>query len=129
MLEFLPPDIIQVHPLDYYWEEAVNAVIFTSSFEKKIFFESISFLKELYQRLDNNLHIEEDEDLGCATIWLSIENNAVQIDVDVSIALMSTENTDGTPLENLNSWIGSNLLTKMTKEDNPALIGIVRIRS
>ena len=128
IMRFLPPDVFQVQPLDYYWEEAVNAVIFTSGFEKKSFVESVTFLGEFYEKIDKDPLIEDDEDLGCVTIWLSIEKNAVQIDVDVSIALMNTKDTDGTPLEKLNSWIGSSLLTKMAKEDNPALIGMIRIR-
>ena len=120
--KYLPPDSIDVRPLDYEWAEATNAVVFASAFYSSSFSEWESKLAEFYRMLIGRRHdmnVESNPDLGCISFWFdSIPN------IDVHVA--RSENLDS--VENLNSWVGSPLLTRIAMDTRATTVGLIRIR-
>ena len=120
---YLPPGIVSAEPLDYDWDEAVNAVIFTSAFDSKDFPCWTATLTEHYRRIvADRMEVDPEiqADIGCIHLWLL----KLHPPVDICFAF-------GRHLEsfsNLNPWIGSNRFRSLFTRDTPATAGMIRIR-
>ncbi len=127
---FLPPDPISVYPLEFDWQEATNAIVFTSGFDKESFSDWEECLSAYYKALLGDIpdiDVESDPELGCATFWINLDPDHLPegaISVDVGVARCCVANG----FENLNAWIGSSRLTDMVEKDKPAMVGLIRIR-
>lgn len=140
--QYLPPNVITAKPLEFDWDEATNAVLFTAEYKKRFsilkspFNALVDKLTEHYRSLVENkyqLEVDPDHEQGCMTFRFSDDpeanpNKGFQISADISIAWLKAKGTIDDPLDALNSWIGSSLLKKMAQDDKPQLIGMIRIR-
>ena len=119
--QFLPPNSIDVKPLDYAWAEAVNAIIFVSTTESSSFEEWQLALDEYYRKMkycEQILRVESHPELGCS-FWFDTSPQ-----VDVHVARCKTPGSINT----LNSWVGSDLLASMAAAPHAETAGIIRIR-
>lgn len=72
----LPPEVITVNPLEFEWEEATNAIIFTSNFDKVNFEEWEEALVNYYKNMivnEHQLDVESDDDISCISFWFSLD--------------------------------------------------------
>ena len=128
--KYLPPDVITVRPLEFDWAEAINAVVFTSRFDRQSFPEWEEALIEYYRSALGRIpqvRPETDEELGCITFRINLDPSNLPkgtISVDISVAWCNQEDS----LENLNAWLGSKVLASIVRDDKPAMAGLVRIR-
>ncbi len=109
---FLPPSVISAEPLDFDWDEAVNAVVFTSAFDSKDFASWAKTLTEHYDRLvagRMKVDPEIQADIGCIHLWL------LKLDPAVDICFASRHHPES--FANLNAWIGSNRFRSLFTRD------------
>jgi len=127
---FLPPDTITAEPLDFDWDEAENAVLFTSGFTRGSFTELASALTDHFAAVlgsRDQIDVEAHEDIGCISFWMTRAANVQpKLNVEVDAHIAYCQNAES--LESLHSWIGSTLLTKMAKQDAPSVLGMIRFR-
>ncbi|WFB35244.1 hypothetical protein P3T73_13845 [Kiritimatiellota bacterium B12222] len=127
---FLPPESKSVQPLDYDWDEATNAIIFTSDYDPGSFSKWLKGLSKHYTQIwgaSSQVFVEDDDDLGCVSFWMTREKGVhpmSKIQIDSHVAYTKIEDS----FENLNAWIGSELLSKLMDEDKPSTIGMIRFR-
>jgi len=128
--KYLPPDVITVEPLEFDWDEAVNAVVFTSRFDATSFSAWETSLSEHYMSVlgkGPRMKVESDSELGCIAFRINLDPANLPegtISVDISVAWRGLEES----VENLNAWVGSSLLEDMVEKDKPAMAGLIRIR-
>lgn len=119
---YLPPESIDVRPLDYEWAEATNAILFGSKLDFDTFAQWEIALSEHYRNLkanDHELTVESHPDLGCMSIWFDSSPS-----VDVHCA--RCKNPDS--IDNLNAWVGSALLESIAADPQTGTVGLIRIR-
>lgn len=128
--KYLPPATVSTKPLEFQWDEAANAILFTSNFNKKSFSDWKKGLSSHYRTTLGDIPsiiIESHSKLGCISFWINLDPDNLpkgNISVDVSAAWCPKEES----VENLNAWIGSSLLESMVKKDKPSMAGLIRIR-
>ena len=120
--KYLPRDAFDVRPLEFEWDEAINAIVFASTLDFPTFDKWESELSKFYRTLvgnDRAVAVEAHPELGCISFWINTEPN-----VDVHVARCRSAES----VENLNAWIGSSLIELMATDDRTATVGLIRIR-
>ena len=119
--QYLPPNSIDVRPLDYAWAEAVNAIVFVSTNESSSFESWQLALEAYYRKMTDGepiLRVESHPELGCS-FWF---DSSPQVDIHVA----RCKSPDS--IDTLNSWLGSDLLLAMAAAPYAETAGIIRIR-
>jgi hypothetical protein len=131
LLYLIPGKALDAQPLEFDWEEATNAILFTSNLQVKDFCEWNLFIeKHLRSCLPKtaSIKVETDEEIFCTSFWISLTKDIheyIDPDFDLHVAWGNHDES----FENLNSWIGSELFEEMvSKKDIPATAGLIRVR-
>lgn len=123
LIRLLPPGTITFEPLEYSWEEAKVAYIFTSKFDGANFKDwAASFASYTQLAAPNDAVIHHFDYPKTATLEINICANE-KIDLHAAWC----RNPIG--FENLNAWLGSALLKSLVEEQNPATAGVIRVEN
>ena len=129
LMRYIPPEVISVEPLEFDWDEATNAILFTVSYSRDSYAE---WFEGIHRFLLDSLPLgalvspEKQEDIFCASFWISLSGDDPMINPDYDLHVAWRKEADS--CENLNAWIGSELYEEMVQKDHPQTSGIIRKR-
>ncbi len=88
---FLPENSSNLNPLEFDWEEAENAIIFTADLEYPSFADFENSLTNYYTSLlgpEAQINPEGEDELGCISFWVKLGNDASELanrNIDIHI--------------------------------------------
>ena len=130
LLNLIPGKKLDAQPLEFDWEEATNAILFTSDLQVQSFSEwnnvIEAHLKTCFPKTAS-IKVEADEEILCTSFWISLTkdmNEYIDPDYDLHVAWGASDES----FENLNSWIGSELFDEMVSKEGIRTAGLIRVR-
>ena len=129
LLKLAPGRVLKAEPLEFDWDEAENAILFSSTLQIDDFHEWNEHIRQHLASLlpeGTSIKVEPDEGIYCTSFWISrIQDMEEYIDpeLDVHVAWGGSEDS----YQNLNAWIGSDVFETLTS-GKPPTAGMVRTR-
>lgn len=129
LLKFAPGKILKAEPLEFDWDEAENAILFSSTLRIDDFHEWNERIRQHIAGLlpeGASIKVEPDESVFCTSFWISTTQDMheyIDPELDIHVAWGGNEES----CQNLNAWIGSNVFSALTS-NRPPTAGMLRTR-
>ena len=129
LLKFAPGRLLKAELLEFDWDEAKNAILFSSSLRLDDFHEWNEHIRQHIASMlpeSASIKVESDETISCTSFWISTTQDMDEyIDPELDIHVAWGGNEESYP--NLNAWIGSEVFDTLSA-DKPPTAGMVRTR-
>jgi len=129
LLKFAPGKLLKAEPLEFDWDEAENAILFSSSLRIDNFHEWNEHIRKHIVRMlpeGASIKVEPDEGTSCTSFWISTSEKMeeyINPELDIHVAWGGNKES----YDNLNAWIGSSVFDTLIA-DKPPTAGMVRTR-
>lgn len=129
LLKFAPGRILKAEPLEFHWDEAENAILFSSALRLDDFHEWNEHIRQHIASLlpaHASIKVEADESVSCTSFWISTTQDMHEYtdpELDIHVAWGGDEES----YQNLNAWIGSEVFDNLIA-NKPPTAGMVRSR-
>ena len=129
LLKLAPGKILRAEPLEFDWDEAENAILFSSTLQIDDFREWNEQIRQHIASLlpeGSSIKVEPDESVFCTSFWISTTQDMdeyIDPELDIHVAWGGGQES----YENLNAWIGSEVFDSLAV-DKPPTIGMIRTR-